>query len=437
MLPLVGGDAWWRNGLAGAVPSAGCFVVTGAFLFAAVRRALASTAAAAAACAVFSLNPNVMYLHSTPMSEPAFFSCLAALLYFTVRFRQTQGWGSVAGAGAACCLGTLARYEGWFLVPFGALYFLVAARRRRALTAAVFSLFAGLGPAYWLAHTWWLTGHAVAFYRGPYSARAIQGTASYPGRGNWRQAAQYFWSAARLCAGPVLPWLGAAGLAALAVGRVLWPAALLALPGIFYVWSLHSGATPIFVPGLWPHSYYNTRYGLAVLPLLALAAGGLVILVPKRARGVAAVVIVAAGAAYWAVYPRHENWITWKESQVNSESRRQWAREAAGYLGSRYRPGSGLITSFGDLTTVCRELGIPLRQTFTQDNGLSWDATVTRPDLFLWQEWAIVAGGDPVQGAINRAGRHGIRYRLEKTIVTKDAPVIEIYRRIGGRHGSA
>ena len=38
------------------------------------------------------------------MSESIFAACFLALLYFSVRFRETQGWGSVAGAGiAACC----------------------------------------------------------------------------------------------------------------------------------------------------------------------------------------------------------------------------------------------------------------------------------------------------------------------------------------------
>ncbi|HJT86850.1 MAG TPA: glycosyltransferase family 39 protein [Bryobacteraceae bacterium] len=437
MLPLVRDDAWWRNGLAGAVPSAICFVVAGMFLFAAVRRVFDSTPAAAAATALFALNPNLMYLQSIPMTELAFFACLLALLYFTLRFRVTQGWGSVAGAGVACCLGTLTRYEAWFLIPFVSLYFLIAAKRNRLAAAVTFSVLAGLGPLYWLAHNWWLTGDALAFYRGPYSARTIQGSTPYPGRENWWLAAKYFLTAVRLCAGSPLAWIGALGVLGLIAGRTFWPALLLALPGIFYLWSMHSGATPIFVPDLWPHSYYNTRYGLAALPLLAVAAGGLLRVLPERARRLAGVLLVAGGAAYWAVSPGPENWITWKESQVNSESRRQWAREAADYLGPRFRPGSGLITSFGDMTAIYRQLGIPLRQTFTQDNGIPWDATVTRPDLLLWQEWAVVAGGDPVQSGINRAGRYGIRYRLEKSIVTKGAPVIEIYRRIGGGHGSA
>jgi len=35
------------------------------------------------------------------------------------------------GAGLAALAGTLTRYEGWFLIPFAALYFLFAAKRRR------------------------------------------------------------------------------------------------------------------------------------------------------------------------------------------------------------------------------------------------------------------------------------------------------------------
>ncbi len=430
MLPFVRIDAWWRQGLAGAIPSAVCFVAGGAFLFAAVRRVFDSTAAAAAAVAVVAGNPNMLYLQSTAMGEPVFFSCLMAVLYCSVRFRQKQSWGAALGAGAACCLGTVTRYEGWFLIPFVTVYFLWAAKRRRLGMAAAFVTVAALGPAYWLAHNWWLTGDALAFYRGPYSASAIQGAVPYPGRDDWRLAWLYFRTAVALSVGPGLLWAGLAGMAASLAKRVVWPLLLLALPGAFYIWSIHSAATPIFVPTLAPHSYYNTRYGLAVLPLLALAAASLVSFVPRRARGAAALLVIAAGTVYWAVHPSPESWITWKESAVNSEGRRQWVHEAAEFLGPRYVLGSGILTSFGDLTAIYREMGIPLRETFTGDNGVPWLATVTRPDLFLWQEWAVVMGGDAAQSAVNRAGRYGIHYRLEKTIMAPRSPVIEIYRRI-------
>ncbi len=46
--------------------------------------------------------------------------------------------------------------------------------------------------------------------------------------------------------------------------------ALLWFPLPFYVYSIAYGSVPIFIPQLWPHSYYNSRYGMEMLPALAL-----------------------------------------------------------------------------------------------------------------------------------------------------------------------
>src|SRR5262249_6595191 len=128
MLPFVRDDRLWQTGLAGAMPVAACFVLAGAFLFAAAKSAFASRAAAVAAVGIFALNPNLLYLQSTPMTEPVFLACLMALLYFTVQFERTQSMFMVVCAGLAASAGTLARYEGWFLLPFASLYFLIAAK---------------------------------------------------------------------------------------------------------------------------------------------------------------------------------------------------------------------------------------------------------------------------------------------------------------------
>jgi hypothetical protein len=150
-------------------------------------------------------------------------------------------------------------------------------------------------------------------------------------------------------------------------------------------------------------------------------------LCPARARPAAAWAAVLIATAPWLIRPHPEAWITWKESQVNSESRRAWTRAAADYLAPRYRRGSGIITTFGDITGIYRRMGVPLRETLTWDNWPQWPAAVARPDLFLWEEWAVVIGGDPVQTALWRAGAHGPRYELAKTIIVPGAPAVEIY----------
>src|SRR6266566_3685905 len=435
MVRLAADNELWRSGLAGAIPSAACFAIAAAFLFAAAKSVFASRAAGATAASLLALNPNLLYLQSTPMTEPIFLACLMALLYFTVRFQRTQSPAMAIAAGLAALAGTLTRYEGWFVIPFVAVYFL-AVGRRPLLTAALFSILAGLGPLAWLAYNGWYFGDVLAFYRGPYSPKAIQGAAAYPGDGNWTLALLQFRTAASLCLGPALLWLGVLGAAGSLMKRAIWPLALLSLPPVFYIWSVHSGATPIYVPVLYPFSYYNTRYGLALLPLAAFAAAALVAWAPLRLRALAAIAAIAIGAWPWLIHPHLENCITWKESAINSEAQRAWTSEAADFLRSNYRPGSGVFTTCCTLAPIFQRAGIPLRDTLTWDNNPQWLAAVARPDLFLREEWAVAMGGDPVQSTINRAFLRGPRYALQKTIMVKGAPVIEIYRR-DSQHGIA
>ncbi|MDE3197831.1 MAG: glycosyltransferase family 39 protein, partial [Acidobacteriota bacterium] len=201
MLPLVR-NAWlWQTGLAGGIVSAACTVVAVTFLFAALRRLFESDLAGWTGAAVFLLNPNTLYLGSIPMTEAVFFASLFALLYFTVRFAETRGWGALIGAGLAGFAGTLTRYEAWFLLPFAALYLLMAGSTKRWTAAIVFCFIAGAGPLLWFFHNWYYFQDPLYFYRGPWSALAIQGSAPYPGRNDWYLASRYFLEGGRWIAG--------------------------------------------------------------------------------------------------------------------------------------------------------------------------------------------------------------------------------------------
>jgi len=427
MLPFVAREPWWRSGVAGAIPSAVGFVVAGVFLYAAARRLYTSAAAALAAALLFALNPNMLYLQSTPMNEAIFAAALAALLWSTVAFRDSQSAWTVLLAAAASNAASLTRYEGWFLIPFVALYILITARRKSH--ALIFAVLAALGPLAWLAHNQYYYSNALEFYDGDFSARAIYarqvvaGGARYPGDHNWSQAIQYYFAAVTLTQGWTLLLLGAMGAVAALVKKMWWSLLLLALPPVFYIWSMHSSGTPLFVPTLWPHSWYNTRYALAALPLAALAAAGIVAILPAKLHALAAALLVVAVAASWALAGAP---LSWKESAVNSAARRAWTGQAAAYLAANYQPGDGIIYSFGDLSGVLREAGIPLREGLHQGNRPSWDAAVLRPDLFFHEEWALAVAGDKVHEAVNKLGP---RYQLKKRIMVEGAPAVDIYKR--------
>jgi len=53
----------------------------------------------------------------------------------------------------------------------------------------------------------------------------------------------------------------------LLLGTFLW------LPLPYYAYSVAYSSVPIFLPVWWPHSWYNTRYGMELLPALALGLG--------------------------------------------------------------------------------------------------------------------------------------------------------------------
>ncbi len=415
--PFAHVDALWRNGLAGSVPAAGCFVAAAGFLFCAMREIFQSWWPAWTALLVFLLNPNGLYLQSTAMSEPVFAAVLCGLLFFTTRFRRTQAWGDVVGAGICALAGTWTRYEGWFLLPFCAAYFLVAGRRRWA-SAALFCAIAGVGPAAWLFYNAWLTGNPLDFYNGAGSAKAIQGSAPYAGFHNWRLAQLYYRTCVRLVLGPALFWIGVAGMLAALMRRAWWPVLLLGLPCGFYVWSVHSSYVPIHMPELWPHSWYNTRYALAALPLAAFAAGAI-----TRTRW--GLTLAALAVLPWLTHPTPNYWITWKESERNSVSRRAWTAGAAQYLSARFQPGEHVAAEFNDTIGIFRNAGINLKQVFHPGNSLLWQAAVQRPDLFLNTTWVLCqrSPADPLWMAV----KNDPHYRLEKSIKVAGAPPIDIY----------
>jgi len=433
MLPFVRRDDLWHNGIAGSIPFAFCFVLGGCFLFAAVRRIFQSTPAGIAAVALCALNPNLLYIQATPMTEGMFFACLAAVLYFSVRFRETQAWWAVAGAGMALMLGTLTRYDGWFLIPFVAVYFLWTAREQRWRVALVFCLLAGLGPLYWFVHNWRMTGDALDFYRGPYSAMAIQGGADYPGKHYWPRAFQFFAYTAYFCVGPCLAILGTLGLVAIVAKRTFWPLILLLLPPAFYLLSMHSGGTPIWCPFLYSGGIYNVRYGLSILPLLAVAAAALVAACPRWMRGRVAAVAIVAASVPWLIHPQPENWLVFLEGKQNYAGHRELERQVEDYLRPRYVRGSGIVTEFGATTAIFRELGIPLRETLTGDNGAVWSAATSGTNPFPHDAWAVVIAGDYAEKAVQKAGC----FTLEQTFKVNDAPEMHVYRRTGGNNGSS
>lgn len=425
-LPFVGNDWLWSTGLAGTIPVAICFVIAGTAFYFAAKEAYGSSAAAAVVAACFALNPNLLYLATIPMTEVVFLAGLAILVWAALRFRRTQNRALIGLGVVTSWAMSLTRYDGWFLIPFAALWFARFSARHRARVLILFGAMASVAPLYWMAHNWWETSNALDFYNGPYSAAAIQGNRWYAGYHDWILAARYYAAASELCAGWPLVLLAVPGIVCAFRKNVITPILFLLLIPLFYIWSIHSSKLPIHVPGLWPHSYYNTRYGIAVVALAAFASGAIVCYLPLKKFAFAIPVVACLP---WLIHPSVQNWVCWKESEVNSVARRAWTAQAAEYLAAHYQMGQGIwiASGTGDVSGIFCRARIPLAETLNMGNGPAWLAAVARPDLAHRQLLAISWDDDAVAAAISREKQPVYRERVN--IHVKGAPPLRIYRR--------
>jgi hypothetical protein len=435
-LPFVGNDMLWSTGLAGTIPVACCFLVAVVFFYLAAREAYGAVLPAAVTVACFALNPNVLYLSSIPMTETVFFAAVSIQLFALLRFRRTQSLKLVVLAAAGSMSASLTRYDGWFLIPFVTLGFFLLARKNRFRIALLFACLGSLVPLYWMAHNQWATADALSFYRGPYSAKGIylrglaEGHPRDPVDHNLHLSLLYYFTAGRFCAGWPLIVIGAAGLAAAFRIKRYGAIVFLLLTPCFYVWSMYSTGQPIHIPNLYPFSYYNTRYGLAVVPLCGFAAGALVIATPRRWRalGIALPLLAAAG---WLANPSEQNWICWRESKFNSDSRRFWTDEVAEFLKANYHRGEGILYAEGDIPGALCRARIPLAEALTQGNGPAYLANAYEPGRVPLMKWVIVmaADRDPLARNIDTANWRKTVYAPVLEIHTKYDPVVRVYKR--------
>ena len=157
--------------------------------------------------------------------------------------------------------------------------------RRAGGAFVLFTVMLAVAPLLWMAYNARQFGDPLDFLRGPYSAKAIEerttppGAWHHPGWHSMRVAALYFLKAAELGTVPlrfantllVLTILGTLTAVARWWSASLAAMLLLWVPLPFYAYSVAYGSVPIFIPLWWPHSWYNTRYGMEMLPIFALS----------------------------------------------------------------------------------------------------------------------------------------------------------------------
>ena len=455
MLPFIGRMDWWQNGMAGAWPSLICYIVAVMGLYRLARRLLPPRWALVAA-AFFGLNANLLYLSTTAMTEPLFLALLIWIVLLTMELvdavKAVQPrivTGHMLLLGGLILAATMTRYDGWIL---GAAVWCFLAwhlwknptlGRQVAPGFVVFTILCLVGPSFWFWYNHTFAGDWLDFMRGPHSAKEIDRRTSPPGSHKywgWHNPAWSLMLYARTAqvdaAAWETGWLVAA--AALWGSWKLWYSnlnkawLLLWLPLPFYVYSISYGSVPIFIPQLYPHSYYNSRYGMELLPVLAIflaytlaellrylsstkpAAGALA----DRFAQPTALMLCALNL----IWMLHAVPLVLKEAMVNSRSRLAIEEPLARQLAA-FNPGATILMENSDHVGALQEAGIPLKQTIGPSDYYAWRAAMANPAAAA--DYVISIGDDQVDAAC-KAHPQGLTELM--IMCSTNQPCVRIYQ---------
>jgi hypothetical protein len=106
-------DAWYRTGFSGVVLSVTCFALAVGTLGWLIHRATGSLAGAAAGMVVLASQPDVLYLQSTPMTEPLLMLLTLGGVALTWQWVADGAARAPVAPGILLALAVLTRYEAW------------------------------------------------------------------------------------------------------------------------------------------------------------------------------------------------------------------------------------------------------------------------------------------------------------------------------------
>ncbi len=419
-IPLIANDGLWHSGIGASIPSLLAYVAGALGIFRLVR-GLASRGAAWIAALIYVFNPNLIYMQATAMTEALYLALFIwTVVFFSEFVREArdepqQARRSLERCAIVLSAAMLVRYDAWLLAAVLAATVLSCIRRLQAFTGPVgrgalnFLLLTAVTAGLWLAYNRAAYGNPLEFANGTYSARAIQERSrtpafpSYPGEGSPRTAALYFLKVARLNLGQgraeylLFTAAFAAMLSAIYFSRRFLPWTLLWTPALFYVLSIAWGSVPIYFPEWYPFSYYNVRYGLQLLPavavFVALACEFLSKFVSARMVAVGAVAVVLASyASLWRQPP-----ICLREAEANGRARMEFDQKLAAEL-SKLPTAATLMMDCSAHPGAVQQAGIAFRRVLRESNPPYWEEGLTHPAQSA--DYVIAIAGDDVSRAV-------------------------------------
>ncbi len=287
-----------------------CYVLAAVYLFRAARRLTHNDLSSFIGTLLFIVNPNILYIQTTPLTEPVLIAAMTVASYYFLAWSQEDKPIFLIYAAGATFLATLARYDGWPLFIVFLLFILAIGWLKQMRweqiegNLLIFSTLGGLGIGLWLLWNLVVFGDPLYFQHSEFSSQAQQ--LDLPKQLAYLHTNVLIdyhnvWQSIRTFSLDTIYTIGGALFFVAVFSVVIFfltsaqgnlrqknevhkhhirsfirrcitpemlAAAVFLVPFAFYVLSLYTAQSVIFVPGAAPYhaprniTYYNVRYGL-------------------------------------------------------------------------------------------------------------------------------------------------------------------------------
>ncbi|MDD2823119.1 MAG: hypothetical protein PHQ59_03475 [Candidatus Daviesbacteria bacterium] len=396
MIPTVWNDFMWHTGLSGALVSMISFVITGLLIYKFLKELGVGAIGRLIGVLIFVANLNILYLQSTAMTEMLLLVTMTATVYELLLWFKKENILNLLKSAFFAMLSTMVRYDGWFLVMFCIALISIEVYRKKGykITEGVVILFAtlaGFGIFLWFLWNQLIFKDALYFMFGPFSAHTQQEQLEIAGnlatKGNLLFSIKVYLFAIAYNSNTFIALLGLIGALILwmdkriKVSLKIATTALMA-PLFFNILSLYLGQSVLFIQGLSGNTWFNVRYGITLMPSIAIFIGFLV----DRLKTLR---IVTIGLLLFVIFFSFTSLdaTTIDDAKVGSSQKN--VSEVSGWLNknAKDKPGFVLISAASH-DAIIFSSGLPMSKFIHEGTGAYWEEATTNPGH--WARWIIM-----------------------------------------------
>jgi hypothetical protein len=334
------------------------------------------------------------------MTELLLLATMTAGCYFLLIWHETDSLLDLVKSGFFIMLSTLVRYDGWFLLVVAcALIFFRKLFQKGWSTAEgtsiLFGTLAGFGIILWFGWNLLIFKDPLYFAFGPYSAHTQQAQLEKDGvlhsKGHLGNSTVTYLLSLVYNSTTYLSLLGLFGVALLALDKHLSSSTkvastILITPLVFNILALVLGHSVLYVPELSGNTWFNIRYGVMMVPSIAVFTGFLV----DRLKSLK-VVLFCTVIFVISLTLIGSDAVTIDDGLYGSSQKN--VSEVASILKNNVSDQKGFILiSAASHDAIIFSSGLSMNRFIHEGTGTYWQSATAAPDR--WARWIIMRTHD-------------------------------------------